>query len=327
MTGSNRMRSHFLGVILCLFGAVHGSALAAETVTYYYTNQQGTPLATADGAGNLLTTSEYKPYGAQAAGQAASGPGYTGHVNDPESGLVYMQARYYDPAISRFLSADPDGVSPGNSLAFGRYAYASNNPVGNVDPNGREAACVSRADHCSQAGEGLAEAPGKLANLLDEVNDDVVVPIMGANPAAGEEVSGALKLTALALRFGEGAEVAEAAAVGASEVPEASAPVAEGSFSVVDWTGYPAGVAKPTGPMRLLAGTEYSTARAAANNANRSIRNLYGITSKDLQLHEIKPVKFGGSPADIENKVLLPRSIHEGQVTPWWNQLQRDLTN
>jgi RHS repeat-associated protein len=55
-----------------------------------------------------------------------------GHVNDPDIGLVYMQARYYDPAVGRFLSVDPIGAT----TKFNRYAYASNNQVINIDHDG-----------------------------------------------------------------------------------------------------------------------------------------------------------------------------------------------
>jgi RHS repeat-associated protein len=115
-------------------------ALATETVTYYYGNPQGTPLATADAAGNILSTSDYRPYGVQALGTAEPGPGYTGHINDPGAGLVYMQARYYDPVIGHFLSADPASSEASDYFGFNRYAYASNNPVLNIDPDGRQSA-------------------------------------------------------------------------------------------------------------------------------------------------------------------------------------------
>jgi len=123
-----------------LLFAVSPACLAqvAETVTYYYTNQQGTPLATADAAGTILTTSDYRPYGSQVLGSPAGGPGYTGHVNDPDSGLVYMQARYYDPVVGRFLGVDPEEPAAENVFTFSRYPYAANNPVGNTDPNGRQ---------------------------------------------------------------------------------------------------------------------------------------------------------------------------------------------
>lgn len=69
-------------------------------------------------------------------GTPPSGPGHTGHVNDPESGLVYMQARYYDPAVGRFVSTDPVGPSAGDLFGFNRYAYADNSPIVHDDPTG-----------------------------------------------------------------------------------------------------------------------------------------------------------------------------------------------
>ncbi|MEP6899277.1 MAG: RHS repeat-associated core domain-containing protein [Rhodanobacter sp.] len=114
----------------------------APIVTYIYADPQGTALAEADGTGTINARFDYAPYGvavtASGMSGAPNGPGYTGHVNDPESGLVYMQARYYDPAVGRFLSADPVTPSPGNLFNFNRYDYASNNPIVNVDPDGRQ---------------------------------------------------------------------------------------------------------------------------------------------------------------------------------------------
>lgn len=70
---------------------------------------------------------------------------------------------------------------------------------------------------------------------------------------------------------------------------------------------------------------EYDAARAAANRANAGIRSEQGLVGKPVDVHEIQPVKFGGSPTDSTNKVILPRDIHRQQVTPWRNQLQNGL--
>lgn len=129
---------HWLCFVVVALMAVAGAVNAAETVTYYYTSPQGTVLATADSAGNVLSSADYRPYGSQALGQSADGPGYTGHVNDADTGLVYMQARFYDPTVGRFLSVDPARGDPGNTEALNRFAYANNNPVKNVDPDGRQ---------------------------------------------------------------------------------------------------------------------------------------------------------------------------------------------
>ncbi|HTV84873.1 MAG TPA: RHS repeat-associated core domain-containing protein [Dyella sp.] len=126
-------------VFLCLL-LVGQSALAqtSGTVTYVYTDPQGTPLAEADASGNITATFDYTPYGSTALGAPPNGPGYTGHVNDPETNLVYMQARYFDPATGRFLSTDPIPYDEGGINGFNRYAYGSNNPIYNTDPTGQQ---------------------------------------------------------------------------------------------------------------------------------------------------------------------------------------------
>jgi RHS repeat-associated protein len=118
------------------------TSVPAGTVTYVYTDPQGTVLAEADAQGNIIARYDYAPYGSAVMSSdmsgAPNGPGYTGHVNDPETGLVYMQARYHDPGRGGFVSVDPVSPTPGNLYSFNRYAYASNNPIMNIDPDGRQ---------------------------------------------------------------------------------------------------------------------------------------------------------------------------------------------
>lgn len=136
---------HSLVLLLLL---IVGHCAVAGTVTYVYTDPQGTPLAEADASGNITARFDYAPYGVgvTSLGAAPNGPGYTGHVNDPDTGLVYMQARYYDPVVGRFLSVDPVTPSPGNTFTFNRYDYANNNPIVNIDPTGQNAVITYNAD-------------------------------------------------------------------------------------------------------------------------------------------------------------------------------------
>lgn len=138
-------------LMLALSGRCHAQT---RTVHYYYTDPQGTPLVKTDAQGNVIARYDYTPYGnsVSSLGIPPNEPGYTGHVNDPETGLVYMQARYYQPT-GRFLSPDPVTPTPGDIFDFNRYAYTNNNPINHTDPNGKclEDACI---------GEGILLAEG-----------------------------------------------------------------------------------------------------------------------------------------------------------------------
>jgi hypothetical protein len=97
----------------------------------------------------------------------------------------------------------------------------------------------------------------------------------------------------------------------------------QGDFSISDWSGYPDGVPRPDGPFNLVEGADYDAARKAANAANNKIRQTQGLRGQPVDVHEVKPVKFGGSPTDPANKVILDRTKHRKEVTPWWNKLQK----
>ncbi|WP_162258384.1 RHS repeat-associated core domain-containing protein [Frateuria sp. Soil773] len=176
----------FLGV--CAFLLLAWSAAKAGTVTYVYTDPQGTVLAEADAQGNITARFDYAPYGALALGTPPTGPGYTGHVNDPDTGLVYMQARYYDPEVGRFISLDPLGPVASNLFAFNRYDYANNNPIANVDPDGRQST-MSAGWWAGQA--VMAQQSPQQVQHLNEQNAAqarVVATSLaaaGASPAAG----------------------------------------------------------------------------------------------------------------------------------------------
>ncbi|MBK9693454.1 MAG: RHS repeat-associated core domain-containing protein [Gemmatimonadetes bacterium] len=62
---------------------------------------------------------------------------FAGREYDSESGLYYMRARYYDPALGRWISEDPIGIAGGLNV----YAYAGNDPVNLTDPSGLDPDC------------------------------------------------------------------------------------------------------------------------------------------------------------------------------------------
>jgi RHS repeat-associated protein len=78
----------------------------------------------------------YEAYGTTAAGHVPVQLGFTGHVNDADTGLVYMQQRYYDPIAARFLTVDPIVTDANAGTLFNRYEYGNNNPYRYTDPDG-----------------------------------------------------------------------------------------------------------------------------------------------------------------------------------------------
>ena len=60
---------------------------------------------------------------------------YRGYYYDSETGMYYLQSRYYDPETGRFINVD-GLVSTGGFLGFNMFAYCKNNPVMLSDPSG-----------------------------------------------------------------------------------------------------------------------------------------------------------------------------------------------
>jgi RHS repeat-associated protein len=84
---------------------------------------------------------EYEPFGAFRSGGPVPGAShlFTGHERDLGTGsseLDSMHARYYSPALARFVSVDTVGGDPSSSQSWNRYSYTRGNPLRAVDPTG-----------------------------------------------------------------------------------------------------------------------------------------------------------------------------------------------
>jgi RHS repeat-associated protein len=95
---------------------------------------------TSGGTGQIAGEQAFGPYGEQMTGTFNSGyrpiTGYTGHINEDLTGLIYMRGRYYSPKWHRFINSD-QGVDP-NSI--NQFAYVNGMPFMATDPSGmREA--------------------------------------------------------------------------------------------------------------------------------------------------------------------------------------------
>ena len=119
-------------------------AVTYNGTTYYYvTNLQGDVIAILDSAGTAVVQYSYNAWGKLLSDEpAANSIGnlnplrYRGYVYDEETNLYYLQSRYYDPELGRFINADAL-VSTGQGLLdHNMFAYCGNNPVAGCDPNG-----------------------------------------------------------------------------------------------------------------------------------------------------------------------------------------------
>ncbi|MCA9405666.1 MAG: VCBS repeat-containing protein [Candidatus Omnitrophica bacterium] len=111
-------------------------------VLYFHTDHLGGTNVISDSDGELKELTEYKPFG-QISRYEKYGSDiettsfyFTGQRLDEESGLMYYGARYYDPSIGRFITADSIVQAPNNPQTLNRYAYTSNNPVNRIDSSG-----------------------------------------------------------------------------------------------------------------------------------------------------------------------------------------------
>lgn len=141
------MNARWKALVACLMLMLANRAAQAsvqETVKYIHTDALGSIVAVTNANGQVIERRAYEPYGAQLLADMQDGPGYTGHVQDAATGLVYMQQRYYDPQIGRFLSVDPVEEDQSSGDNFNRYWYARNNPYRFADPDGRLACNIGK---------------------------------------------------------------------------------------------------------------------------------------------------------------------------------------
>lgn len=115
---------------------------SASPVTYYYiTNVQNDVINLVDASGTKVAEYKYDPFGkviTASGSMAETNPiRYRGYYYDTETGFYYLQARYYDPTICRFINADFAEYSGTSSLGdCNLFAYCGNNPVNNDDQDG-----------------------------------------------------------------------------------------------------------------------------------------------------------------------------------------------
>ena len=165
------------------------------TVYYYITNLQGDVMKLVDASGNVVASYEYDPYGKVL---SATGPmadanplRYRGYVYDQETGFYYLQSRYYDPTIGRFLNADGYASTGQGIIGHNTYTYCLNNPINNFDSLGEFTLSVVLG---AAIGGAIAGAfIGTVSHLISSgINGTSVTASSLINAAATGAITGAI---------------------------------------------------------------------------------------------------------------------------------------
>ncbi len=169
-------------------------------VYYYLTNLQGDVISVESSDGTPVASYCYDAWGKILACDGALAElnplRYRGYVYDQETGFYYLQSRYYDPAVARFLNAD-SYVSTGNSvIGNNMYAYCDNNPVNRSDPSGL--LWQGLKEFWQYFAPTLQESSGYFATALGVSQVDSVLPGPADIISAGMLVAGVLRCAAKA---------------------------------------------------------------------------------------------------------------------------------
>ncbi len=199
--------------------------------------------------------------------------GYTGHVMDQATGLIYMQQRYYDPACGCFLSVDPVTADPNTGANFNRYAYANNNPYKYTDPDGRFGVVGALIGAGIEAGMQIA-TEGKVTHWA-------AVGVAGAVGAVTCGLGGVIGKAAVSGAVTTTQAVVAAAAVGG--VASATGKVAEGALTGKGASGKEVAVAAVAGDAGGGAGAKVGLSAVAKVETMAASNGVAGHVGRTTQ--------------------------------------------
>ena len=271
---------------------ISGAQAATTTTTYYHTDALGSVVAASDEAGAVLWRKTYDPYGNEITvnqnGDELEEQTYTGKPYDPETGLLYLNQRYYDPQIRRFMGMDPVGFTPSNPASFNRYTYANNNPYKFIDPDGRygeiafEAASLAVGANSFitnfQAGDFSSAGIDAAGFVLDAIGAVIpVVPgVVGLGIKAGRESAEAA--TKGVLTFGKDGRKLDF--LFNRNISASNAQRAQGNASRIGIADTPANRAEVTRRFNEAFNNPASIVPGGSNVAGRNLREFFlpGVT-------------------------------------------------
>lgn len=144
----------------------NGTVAYGDDVYYYVTNLQGDVVAIIDADGNVKVEYTYDAWGKilSVSGPMADTLGtvnpltYRGYVYDTETDLYYLESRYYDPTMERFLNHDVVFDTDAGLQGYNLFLYCANSPIYRIDISGADS---EKLDDCdSEADDQLCEKGG-----------------------------------------------------------------------------------------------------------------------------------------------------------------------
>jgi len=261
LTGNYRYDGHLKRVRNQVNGKTIYNVFDANWI-FDHQDHLGSTVAATHMNGNVNARIRYAPFGLMMDDpkKLRDGAGYTGHLKDSDTGLNYMQARYYDPVMGRFLSVDPVGfLETGAPGMFNRYAYVGNDPINLIDPDGQmqqQAPQTTFRHKAKLAGQGALAAfavsnggtvRGEFANPPIMNDSDIQAWAAGATAGAilgsvlGTKGGGGAKTLGTAVRQG-GTKLADDALVarGGANITSESIERGTGTHPSAGITGFSA---------------------------------------------------------------------------------------
>ncbi len=186
--GSKLLRMTWGANTIDFFYDANGTPYALKyngTAYYYVTNLQGDVMRIVNASGTVFATYEYDPYGkvVSATGTLANvNPlRYRGYVYDTETGFYYLQSRYYDPAIRRFINADSYASTGQGIIGHNMFAYCGNTPILRYDVVGSFWDTIGDFASLAESIYSVNKDPRDPLAWLSFVGDfvDVLIPYVG----------------------------------------------------------------------------------------------------------------------------------------------------
>jgi RHS repeat-associated protein len=189
----------------------NGAATGTAITRYVHPDHLGSTNVVTDASGTITQLFDYYPYGATRVSSTTYPTNekrqYINQFMDAQTGLDYLNARYYDAARGQFLSQDQvfwevglsrDGVTAlVNPQAMNSYAYAGGNPIIYKDSNGRFIQVIAAVCLAAIAAPYALMLYGAIAHSMDSValGADLLGPAQGISAGAVEITGGSNPIT------------------------------------------------------------------------------------------------------------------------------------